>query len=110
MSHAKLPDQSSRISVLTTTVIQTPHVLILWRLTPVAAMKDTLVMVLAVKPSQLKTNVHWVAMIVPTMLLVLILSTVMNAHVIQDSKITHVTLRIFLAENVKPWVAAEYFE
>ena len=108
MSHAKLPDHSSLISVLTTTVIQTPHVLILWMLSHVVAMKDTLVMVKAVKPAQFKTSAHWVAMIVPQMLLVLILSTVMNVHVIQEPQITHLTPRTFLAENVKAWVAAEY--
>lgn len=47
-------------------------------------------------------------MIVPQMLLVLILNTVMNAHVIQGPKIIHLTPRTFLVGNVKPWAAAEY--
>lgn len=47
-------------------------------------------------------------MIVPQMLLVLILNTVMNAHVIQGPKITHPTPIIFLVANVKPWAAVGY--
>lgn len=45
MLHAKLPDQSSIISVLIITVIQMLLVKILLMLSHVAAMKDTLVMV-----------------------------------------------------------------
>ena len=108
MSLAKFPDQNSIISVLITTVTQMPHVVILWMLLHVAAMKDTRVMVCPAKHFQFKTSVHWEATIAMMMLAVLIHNTVTSALVILEPKITHLTPTTFLAENAKAWAAVEY--